>query len=157
MQATARKLVRSPRRGGTLVETAIVLPLCLLFILGVFEYSRYLMVLHLCTNAAREGCRYATSHTEPVTVGGVTSGNTTADVTNTVTAFLAGQSLASQSIQVYESDSLGNNLGTWTNAAAGQYVCVKITGNFTPAIPNFLFMPSSLPIQSQSVMACEGN
>lgn len=157
MPAPARNLLGSPRRGGTLVETAIVLPLCLLFILGVFEYSRYLMMLHLCTNAAREGCRYATSHTEPVTVGGVTSGNATSDVTNTVTTFLAGQSLASQSIQVYESDSLGNNLGTWTSAAAGQYVCVKITGNFLTAMPTFLFMPSSLPINAQSVMACEGN
>jgi Flp pilus assembly protein TadG len=158
MKTHARFSIQSSsRRGATLVETALVLPLCLLLILGVFEYSRYLMLVHLCTNAAREGCRYASSHTESVTVGGTTEGNATSDVTNRVTAFLAGQSLASQSVQVYESDSLGNNIGTWTNAAAGQFVCVKITGNFQSAIPNFLLMPSSLPIKSQAVMACEGN
>ena len=148
---------RSRRRGATLVETAIVLPLVMLFILGVFEYGRYLMMLHLCTNAAREGCRYAVSHTQPVTIGAQTQGNATADVTNAVTAYLAGQSLASQSIQVYQSDSLGNNLGVWNNASAGQYVCVKITGNFLSAIPNFLHIANPLPITSQAVMVCEGN
>ena len=148
---------RRPRRGATLVETAIVLPLVMLFILGVFEYSRYLMLLHLCTNAAREGCRYAVSHTQPVTIGGVTQGNATSDVLNVVTAYMAGQALASQSVQVYQSDSLGNNVGLWTNASAGQYVCVKITGNFNSSMPQFLNMPNSLPVQAQTVMSCEGN
>jgi len=148
---------RSRRRGATLVETAIVLPLVLLFILGVFEYSRYLMMLHLCTNAAREGCRYAVSHTQPVTIGAKTQGNATTDVTNTVTAYLAGQSLASQSIQVYQSDSLGKNLGSWNNASAGQYICVKVSGNFLSAIPNFLHIANPLPISGQAVMVCEGN
>lgn len=148
---------RSSRRGGTLVETAIVLPLVMLFILGVFEYSRYLMMVHLCTNAAREGCRYAVSHSQPVTVGGATQGNATSDVTNVVTAYMAGQTLASQSVQVYQSDSLGNSTGSWSDAAAGQYVCVKITGNFLGAVPNFLYMPSSLPIRTQAVMTAEGN
>ena len=158
MTARNRRLAgRSQRRGAALAETAIVLPLCLLFILGVFEYGRYLMMVHLCTNAAREGCRYAVSHTQPVTVGGATQGNATADVTNVVSAYMAGQTLASQSVQVYMSDSLGNNLGAWTNAGAGQYVCVKITGNFVSAVPNFLYMSSSLPIQAQTVMSCEGN
>lgn len=148
---------RPPRRGATLVETAIVLPLVMLFILGIFEYSRYLMMLHLCTNAAREGCRYAVSHTQPVTIGGVTQGNATSDVLNVVTAYLAGQALVSQSVQVYQSDSLGNNVGSWTNASAGQYVCVKITGNFKSSMPQFLNMPNSLPVQAQTVMSCEGN
>ncbi len=157
MRTDPRLTKMSQRRGATLMETALVLPLCLLFILGVFEYSRYLMLLHLATNAAREGCRYAVSHTQPVTIAGVTQGNATTDVTNIVSNYLAGQQLNSQSVQVYQSDSLGNNVGTWTNAASGQYIGVKVTGTFQSAVPSFLYMSSSLPVQAVAVMACEGN
>jgi Flp pilus assembly protein TadG len=145
------------RRGATLVETALVLPLCLLFVLGVFEYSRYLMMLHLATNAAREGCRYAVSHTQPVTIDGTTQGNTASDVTNVVSNYLAGQQLYSQAINVYQSDSLGNNVGAWTDAAAGEFICVKVTGTFQSAVPNLLYMSSSLPVQAFAVMPCEGD
>jgi Flp pilus assembly protein TadG len=154
--ASLRKVFRR-RQGAALVETALVLPLCLLFVLGVFEYSRYLMTLHLATNAAREGCRYAVSHVQPVTIDGTTLGNSTTDVTNVVSNYLAGQQLNSQAIDVYQSDSLGNNVGVWTEAAAGQYICVKVTGTFQSAVPNLIYMSSSLPVQAHAVMACEGD
>jgi Flp pilus assembly protein TadG len=48
------------RRGATLVEAALVISVFLLFLFGVFEYCRYLLVLHVATNAARDGVRYAT-------------------------------------------------------------------------------------------------
>jgi hypothetical protein len=51
---------RAARRGGTtLVESALLLSIFLLFLLGVLEYSRYLLMLHVVTNAARDGGRYA--------------------------------------------------------------------------------------------------
>jgi Flp pilus assembly protein TadG len=140
-----------------MVETALVLPLVMLFILGIFEYSRYLMTVHLATNAAREGCRYAVSHAQPVTVAGTTEGNSTSDVTNIVTNYMAGQSLISQSVQVYQSDSLGNSQGSWSDAGAGEYVCVKVTGDFKSPVWNYLLMPSSLPIRAQAVMTAEGD
>ncbi len=49
----------SRRRGSTLVETALVIGIFLLFLFGIFEYCRYLMVLHVANNAARDGARYA--------------------------------------------------------------------------------------------------
>lgn len=58
-------LVRQPtrrptaRRGVTLVECALLLTIFLLFLFGVFEYARYLLVLHTTSNAARDGARYA--------------------------------------------------------------------------------------------------
>ena len=150
--------VRPPKpRGAAMLETALVLPICLLFILGVCEYSRYLMLLHLATNAAREGCRYAVAHTQPVTIAGTTQGNATSDVTNVVNNYLAGQQLNSPTILVYKSDSKGNNVGQWTDAAAGEYICVKISGTFKSAVPNLIYMSSSLPVQTQTVLACEGN
>ena len=51
--------LRARRRGATTVEAAFVLPIFLLFIMGIYEYGRYLMVLHVATNASRDGARYA--------------------------------------------------------------------------------------------------
>ncbi|HEX7446794.1 MAG TPA: TadE/TadG family type IV pilus assembly protein [Pirellulales bacterium] len=152
-----RKNRRAVRRGGAIVETALVLPIVLLFLFGIMEYGRYILALQIVTNAAREGCRYAVTHTQPVTVGGVTTGNATSDVTNTVTAFLGGQQLTSQAIQVYLSDTQGNNLGAWNNAQPGQFICVQVTGNYTVMLPSLLSMPSSIPVAAKSVMICEGN
>lgn len=149
------------RRGAAVIETALVLPMVLLFLFGIMEYGRYLLALQIFTNAAREGCRYAVTHTQPVTlVGGAdpgTFGNGTTDVTNTVNAFLGGQQLVNQTTQVYLSDSKGNNLGAWNNAQPGQFICVQITGNYTWMLPSLLGMPSTIPIAATSVMICEGN
>ncbi|MBN9523244.1 pilus assembly protein [bacterium] len=37
----------------------MVIAVFLLFLFGIFEYCRYLMVLHVANNAARDGARYA--------------------------------------------------------------------------------------------------
>jgi Flp pilus assembly protein TadG len=47
------------RRGATVVEFAVVSPLFLLFIFGLIEFGRYVMVQQALTNAAREGSRTA--------------------------------------------------------------------------------------------------
>ena len=47
------------RRGMTIVESALVLSVFLMLLFGLFEYCRFLMVLHLTNNAARDGARYA--------------------------------------------------------------------------------------------------
>jgi Flp pilus assembly protein TadG len=154
-QAARRR--RRQRRGATLVEAALVLPMLLLFFIGVTEYGRYLMTNDIFNIAAKEGAAYAAKHTDPIVLGGTTYGNGTSDVTNVVNSFLGGLTLSGQSTQVYMSDSLGNNLGTWTSATAGQYVCVKITGTYTFAANALLFLPSSVPLTFQSVVLCEGN
>jgi Flp pilus assembly protein TadG len=148
---------RSWRRGGTLVEAAFVLPLCLLFILGVTEYGRYLLTLHLFNHAAREGARYAVTHTQPIMMAGVSYGSATSDIVNVVNTMLAGQSLAGQNIQVYASDSVGNNIGSWSSIQAEQSVCVQITGNFQTVVPSLLSLPSTIPVNVKVVMRAEGN
>jgi Flp pilus assembly protein TadG len=47
------------RRGATIVELALLLSLFLMFLFGIFEYCRFLLVLQTATNAARDGARYA--------------------------------------------------------------------------------------------------
>ncbi len=47
------------RRGITVVESALVLSVFMMLLFGMFEYCRFLMVLHVTNNAARDGARYA--------------------------------------------------------------------------------------------------
>ena len=47
------------RRGMTVVESTLVLSVFLMLLFGLFEYCRFLMVLHVTHNAARDGARYA--------------------------------------------------------------------------------------------------
>jgi Flp pilus assembly protein TadG len=130
----------------------------LLLLFGILEYSRYVMLLQVVNNAAREGCRYAVMHTNPVVINGVTYGNANSDVTNLVSNCLAGQALSGQTVSVYGSDALGITNGvTWQNTKAGQSITVKITGNFVSLLPTFLHMPSTVSITAESVMRSESN
>jgi hypothetical protein len=55
---------KTARRGLTIVEAALVLSVFLLLLFGMFEYCRFLLVLHVTNNAAREGARYASVNTD---------------------------------------------------------------------------------------------
>lgn len=56
----ATRLRRSrQRRGLTVVEAALVMSVFLMLLFGMFEYCRFLFVLHVTNNAARDGARYA--------------------------------------------------------------------------------------------------
>jgi Flp pilus assembly protein TadG len=149
---------RSPRRrGAALVEAALVLPIVCMFIFGVLEYSRYVMTLQILTNACREGARYAMIHPQPVTVNGTTYGNATSDVQASINNSMGGQLLSGQTVSIYAADSLGNSVGAWNNAQAGQCVCVQITGTYIPIIPTLLRMPTSFAVTAKAVMRSESN
>jgi Flp pilus assembly protein TadG len=47
------------RRGAVMVESALVLPMFLIFVFGMIEMSLMGMTSQLVTSAAREGCRVA--------------------------------------------------------------------------------------------------
>jgi Flp pilus assembly protein TadG len=50
---------RNDRRGAAMVETAVVLPIFFMIVLGIIEFGRAMMVAQLLTNGAREGARLA--------------------------------------------------------------------------------------------------
>jgi Flp pilus assembly protein TadG len=75
------------RHAAHLVEFAFVVPIFLLFIFGILEYSRYVMTLQVMTNAAREGARYAVVTTND------SDANPTQDVQNWVYTYMAGQNV----------------------------------------------------------------
>lgn len=145
------KQPRSIRRrsGLTIVETAIVISLCVLILFGIFEYGRFVMARQVIQNAAREGARLAVVSTNTLT---------TADIQNTVTNYLAGQQLSGVTINVYWADpDTGVNRGAWTDASFGQGIAVQVSGSYQPVLPSLLYLPASIPIQVRAVMYSEAN
>jgi Flp pilus assembly protein TadG len=137
------------RRGATIVETAIVLPVCLLFMLALFDFCRLMMVREVINNAAREGARYATVGTASVNTAGVQS---------VVQNFLAGQLPSSATITVYLADpATGSNLGDWTTAQLGQAIAVQVKANYSPMLSTFSLLPASVPLTATAIMRSEAN
>ena len=157
---------RSRRRAGAaIVEAAFVLPIVLLFIMGLFEYGRYFLMVHICNNAVSAGAAYACKHTSPIVISGTTYGNAVSDVTNIVNSNLGTQQLANPTVSVYLSDALGNavadsagnNPGLFTYAGVGQYVCVQLTGTYTFVPAYMLGLPSTSTETFTSVRRSEAN
>ncbi len=149
VEATVKKSRRARRRGATVVEAAIVLPLCLTLILNIVDFGRLLMMGHLLNNAVRSGARLAVTGTGSLA---------TSDIQNQVTNCLAGASLANMTIQVYQADpASGANLGTWTNTPLGSYIAVEIDGNFQPIVPVLSLIPNPVPMTVKATMLCETN
>jgi Flp pilus assembly protein TadG len=140
---------RFRRRGATIVQTALVLNICLMFLLGLFDFSRVIMLRQLVTNAAREGCRYAVVNTSTAT---------TAQVQSYTTGYLCGQPISNLVVSVYEADpATGANIGAWSNAGLSDSIAVQITGTISTMTPTFSLLPSSFPIKATSIMTCEAN
>ncbi len=139
---------RPARRGATVVEAAAVISIFILFVLGIFEYGRFVMVQNLLINATREGCRYAVAHSSEA--------NATAAVQAQVRYCMFGfdAQLSGFQVQVYPTNSPGATLDT---ANPDDPITVRVSGSFPLMFPSLLFLPTSLPLASSSIMTCEGN
>ena len=84
-----RSLNQSKRRGASTVEFAIVAPVFFLMVLGIFEFGRGLMVMHLLADAARQGCRTA-----------ISPGKATADITAVTNNLLKNENITAQTTTV---------------------------------------------------------
>jgi len=175
---------RHDRRGATLVEGALALSLFLLVLFGIFEYCRYLMVLHVAHNAARDGARYATVNvncpsnqiaaTRTAIVGYTTDrlGGVDRQIQGCqVAVYPVDQTGLAQSPPVVRSKTLSTaspptypdpfNTSdplnpSWNSAAFSEKIAVTIRGTYKPLLPSFLFMPSALTINITAVMGSEG-
>jgi TadE-like protein len=137
------------RRGATVVETALVLGVCLMFVLGLFDFARLIFLRQTLTNAAREGARLAVVSTDSLGAG---------DIQTTVRRYLAGQSLDAMSIRVYKADpNTGNDIGPWNDAGLGECIGVEITGGYVPTVPTFSLIPDPVPVTVKSVMYSHAN
>jgi Flp pilus assembly protein TadG len=169
------------RRGATVVEFSIVCVILFLFLFGIFEYCRYLFILDITTNAARDAARYAAVHTNGPTMPGDPSSITTSNLTNLVTTGTIGTltvgpgmagmqgNLSSYNVQIFAADPNGlaqkppvvipnqSNGGAWNTAAYEQPIAVVVTGNYQPFLPTLLFLPASIPVQVTVMVSSEAN
>jgi Flp pilus assembly protein TadG len=163
---------RSGRRSGaTTVEVAVVMSVFLMFLFGIFEYCRYLMMLHVTTNAARDGARYAV-----VNVGKPSTFDTT-NYNDGVTNFISirgyvddkatgvKQMITGFTVTTFACDSAQMNQsppvvaakpGAWNQAQFGERIAVRITGTYTTVLPTFLLMGATIPVNVVATMGSEG-
>lgn len=148
---------KCPRRGVTLVETAFVLGLVLLFLLGIFEYGRFLLTLQVLETATREGARFAVVRTN----------DPQADIEGAIRERLAGLDqklpgfqveISSRVLRDYEVPANdGKPLDNWDDAGINDGIVIKVTANYRPVVPAFLGMPADIPLQVQTIMYSEAN
>ncbi len=94
------------------MEFAVVAPLFLVFVFGMIEYGRMVMVQQVITNASREGARRA-----------VLDGASNSDVVATVQMYLASGSISGANVTVTPNDP--------SSAAYGDPVTVAVDVDFS--------------------------
>ncbi|WP_158633421.1 TadE/TadG family type IV pilus assembly protein [Tautonia sociabilis] len=140
---------RTRRRGATVVETAIVLNIALMLILGVFESGCLLMTTPLLDNAARAAARQAASGTY---------GTTEQEIREAAERLLVGTRFEEPpEILIYRIDTDGNPDGHWTDSAFGEGIAVQINARYTPIVPTFGIVPDPIPLSSRSIARSEGD
>jgi Flp pilus assembly protein TadG len=137
------------RRGGVLVEIALVMVLMTTFVFGIFEYSRLMMDWNLLKNAAREGCRYAIANNTSTTIS--------TSVQTIVTKYMAGENASFTGFTVAVSGTHNGVSTAVNNLTAGDMLTVTVSGtyNFMNIVP-LVHMPTAFTISSAVAMICEG-
>jgi Flp pilus assembly protein TadG len=165
------------------VESALVLSVFLLLLFGIFEYCRFLFVLHVTNNAAREGARYASVNSTASTSQSATLQTAIIAYTTQMMSGVDSQ-ISGYQVAVYAVDPTGltltppviraatsstatpavypnpfnssdPNAVPWNSAPFPNRIAVTIQGTYKPVLPTFLFMPSSVPISITAVMGAE--
>ena len=139
-------------RAQALVETALVLPLLLLLIVGLFDVGRAIWLSNTLATAVREGTRYGVVH-------GALSGSPTGPGAASYTPPDTDTTITAQ-VRNYAS-GVPNNLtvlSTWPdgNANRGSRIVVTATFPFIPILSQvFLGGGLSITLQSSSTLVIE--
>jgi hypothetical protein len=169
------------RRGITVVETALVLGVFLLLLFGLFEYCRFLFVLHLTNNAARDGARYAAVRVscpaDQVAPTQAAIVQYTQDRMGGAQKQIEGFAVAvypcdptglAQTPPVIRSKSVNGSAPypdpftggaanpAWNAVSFPDRVAVTIKGTYKPITPVLLLMPDAIDIRVTAVVGSEG-
>jgi Flp pilus assembly protein TadG len=131
---------RVAERGTSSVELALILPIFLLFILGVVDLGQAVVLYNASSEAARDGARLGHVTVQPNPT--VTAPPTMTPAQATVIASTARTSAG----------PLGGNLGVTSSAgidARGPYVQVVVTTTYQPVARQFL-PGATIPISAGS-------
>jgi Flp pilus assembly protein TadG len=169
---------RGHRRGGaTTVEVAVVISVFLMFLFGIFEYCRFLLMMHVTTNAARDSARYAV-----VNVGKPTDFDTDeftdpggnvypaiktycdtkmVNIKNMLTGYTVDvfpcdpAQLAATPPVIAPKPGFPGTV-SWNAATFSERIAVRVTGTYRPVLPSFLMMDANIPVNITVTMGSEG-
>jgi Flp pilus assembly protein TadG len=130
-------------RGAELIEFAIVVPLLLLLLAGIFDFGMMFRTFEAVTNAAREGARV-----------GVLPGYADADIQERVDAYMAVSGLAGDYTVTVDTMAIETGAGTF-NARS---VAVNYTYQFAVLGTIGAFFGgdfTTIPLRAVSVMRTE--
>lgn len=165
------------RPAATLVEGAFVISIFLLFVFGIFEYARYLMFLHVATNAVRDTARYASVNVDKpsnfTTVDYVSGTKTYVSLTSYATTRLAGTTKMLDTgwkIEAFACDQTYLNLTPpqvvpkggavgavpWNNSSFTERICIRLNGTYRMALPSFLYAKPTIKVNIAAVSCTEG-
>lgn len=154
-------VVRTRHRGAAAVEFAVVSPVLVLFVLGIIEIGRLVMVSQVVTNATREGARYS-----------VLTDTSVSDVDVYVRQYLSQVSISESAIasiqldyQTTTTDSFGRVTTNWQPVTSLQSLPNGTPIRLTLAVwfdqvswlPTRVIVGSGYKIQGVCVMRKEGS
>ena len=140
------------RKGAATVEFAVVIPILLVFILGIIEIGRLVMVAQVNTNAAREAARYASQ-------GGANSSTIDTYTRNYLSAAGVTGATGSAVTVTIESQS-GTTWASTTDPAtlpSGTPIRVTVSANFNQQswLPSRFFVGDNTQVQGVAIMRKE--
>ena len=132
------------RRGGAVLETAVVIPFVLLMTFGLIEYGHFFYMKHILMGAAREGARAAI-------IASADSDSVSATVETAMTA--AGLSVDKYTVSV----EVNGAAATLDSAEKGDLITVKIESEWDDIglRPMRLISATSI-VRGSAVMRKEG-
>jgi Flp pilus assembly protein TadG len=122
-------------KGQSLVEFALVLPILLLVIFGLFDLGYAVFIKNMISNAAREGART-----------GIIISKTDADIRARVNAAAPGLNLTPTQVAITPPNK----------RKFDEPITVTVTYTYAPFTPVIGGITGSVPISSTSVMLVEG-
>jgi Flp pilus assembly protein TadG len=135
-KGTTMKL--SNQKGQALVELAIILPLLVLLVFGVFEFGRVMYIKNTLNYAARLGARYAS--------------------TSSTYSSVSIQSYVTSNVPTLTGLSVSVNPSTAPSVHGTTPVTVTITKSFTTVVPNlppFSTLLNRISLSGQASMLYE--
>jgi Flp pilus assembly protein TadG len=131
-------------RGAELIEFAVVMPILIFIIAGIFEFGMMFRALEAITNAAREGARV-----------GVLPGYNPPDVQTRVDAYLNAAGLTGTHTTTVTNQALATGAGTFTARSVNvsyPYQFVVLSG-FAPLVGGGAF--GSINLTAAAIMRTE--
>ena len=134
------------RRGGALVEAALVLPVLMLLTFGLIEFGHFIFTKHTLQGAARHGVRTA-----------ILPSSTNTEVTTVVNDFMTAAGIDSTKYTVSIQDKAGAAVNVASLPAGVREIAVRVDCNWgTVGIRPMALISSSAVVRGIAVMRKEG-